>query len=153
MRMLIVMAALLAAGCSAQATRAPVSADAAPGIAAGATVAGLDGTEWRFAQVDGAAVPPAVTATLRFRGDHVSGRAGCNTYGAQYRIADDGSASFSQVLSTKMACLEPAGAMQVERQVFSALPEVARIELRDGGLALLDARGNPVARLEPAQKP
>lgn len=153
MRMLIVMAMLFAAGCSAQAMRDPVSADMAPPVAAGATMSGLDGTEWRFMEVDGAAVPPAVTATLRIRGTHVSGRAGCNTYGANYRIAADGSASFSQVLSTKMACLEPAGAMQVEHRVFSTLPDVARIELRDGRLALLDARGRPVARLEPTREP
>lgn len=153
MRMLVVMAILFAAGCSAQAMHDPVSAAMAPPVAASATMSRLDGTEWRFMEVDGAAVPPAVTATMLIQGTHVSGRAGCNTYGASYRVAADGSASFSQVLSTKMACLEPAGAMQVEHRVFSTLPGVARIELRDGRLALLDASDRAVARLEAVQQP
>lgn len=153
MRMVIVMAALLAVGCNAQAVHGPAPADTAAPAAPGAIMARLDGTNWRFVRVDGGAVPAAVTATMRFRGDRISGRAGCNTYGARYRIAPDGSASFSQVLSTEMACLEPAGAMQVEHHIFNALPDIARIELSDGKLALLDARGRPVAQLEPAQQP
>lgn len=153
MRMLIWMAALLATGCGAQTVRDPAPAGTASPVAAGVGMARLDGTEWRFVKVAGAAVPPAVTATMRIRGGHVSGRAGCNTYGARYRIAADGSFSLSQVLSTKMACLAPAGAMQVEHHIFSTLPDVAKIEVRGGELALLDARGSPVARLEPAQRP
>lgn len=153
MRMLIVMAALLATGCSARTAPGPMPAATLSPAAASASIAKLDGTEWRFMRVDGEAVPPGVTANIRFRGGRVSGRAGCNTYGARYGIAADGSASFSQVLSTKMACLEPASAMQVEHHIFSTLPDVARIELRDGRLVLLDVRGSPVAWLEPVQKP
>lgn len=147
MRMLIVIAALLATGCSAQAVPDPVSAETASPAASGAAMARLDGTEWRFVRVEGQSVPPRVTATMRIRGGHVSGKAGCNTYGARYRILADQSASFSQVLSTKMACLEPPGAMQVEHEIFSALPRVSRIEVEDGKLTLLDARGGLVARL------
>lgn len=153
MRMLIVIAALLATGCGAQTVRNPVPAETSSPAASGATMARLDGTEWRFLRVEGEPVPAGVKAVMRIRRGHVSGSAGCNTYGARYRIAANGSVSFSQVLSTKMACLEPTGAMQVERRIFGALPNVARIEVRDGELTLLDARGGSLAQLEPAHQP
>lgn len=154
MRMAVLMAALLMTGCNAQAARepAPVAAVARATSTreASAMMAKLDGTEWRFAKVDGAAVPPDVTATMRLRGSHASGHAGCNTYGARYHIAADGSASFRQTLSTKMACVAPAGAMQVEHGIFAALRHVAKVEMKDGNLVLLNAEGKPLATLKPA---
>jgi hypothetical protein len=48
-----------------------------------------------------------------------------------------------------MACLEPAGAMQVERGVFGVLQRTTRL-CRDGdNLVLLDASGKPLAKLVP----
>lgn len=146
----LVLAGLLAAGCSAQAARDPAPAPASS-TAAGAVVEPnkLDGTQWHFVEVDGAAVPPDVPATLRFRGNHAGGKAGCNAYGASFRLAADGSAGFTQNLSTKMACLQPPGAMQVQRGIFAAFRNTARVKLEQGELVLLDATGKPLARLAP----
>lgn len=151
MRTAALMAVLMAAGCSTQTAHQSASAAAPVSSAptAGRTMAKLDGTDWRFVEVAGTQVPTPVTATLRVRGDRVSGRAGCNNFGARYQVGADGHGSFSQVISTKMACLEPPGAMQVEHQIFEVLPRVARMELRDGELALLDSGGAALARLEP----
>jgi heat shock protein HslJ len=143
---LILMAALAVAGCAAQAARDP----APPPVAASSastTQANLDGTEWRFVEVNGTAVPNGVNATLRLHGSRASGRTGCNAYGASFETGADGSAKFGQAMSTKMACLTPAGAMQVERSVLDALQHTARVE-RDGDhLTLLDASGKPLAKL------
>jgi heat shock protein HslJ len=152
MRMAVLMAVLVVAGCGTRAAREPAFAEppTASEPVAGTTMAKLDGTQWRFVEVAGAPVPAAVTATLRIRDGRISGRAGCNSFGAKYLADADGKGSFSQIMSTKMACVEPAGAMDVGHRIFEALPKVSRMDLADGELALLDAAGKPLARLEPA---
>jgi len=143
----MLVAALAVTGCAAQAARDPAPPPAASAAASAATQANLDGTEWRFVEVNGAVVPKGVNATLRLRGGRASGRTGCNAYGASFEIAADGSATFGQTMSTKMACMTPAGAMQVERGVLDALQYTARIQRSGGSLVLLDASGKPLAKL------
>jgi heat shock protein HslJ len=120
-----------------------------PEAAAGSAsvLANLDGSHWRFERVAGQPVPAAVTATLRFADGHVSGKAGCNAYNAKYRIEAEGAAHFQPGISTKMACLTPAGAMRVEHGVFAALRETTKVTLDDGQLLMLDAAGKSVAIL------
>lgn len=154
----LIAATLVVSGCSAQTTRDPAAAPAAPSAAAaapssGAAAMNLDGSNWRFVEVAGAAVPPKVTASLRFRHGRASGKAGCNAYGAGYHIAADGTASFQRAMSTKMACLQPAGAMQAEHGVFAALQHTARVERNGGSLTLLDASGQALAKLVEDTKP
>ena len=152
----ILMAALAVTGCAAQAARDPVPQAASPAsstVSSVPTAASLDGSEWRFVELHGAPVPAGVKATLRFRGGRAAGRAGCNAYGARYQIAADGSAKFTQTLSTKMACLQPVGAMQVEQGVFNAFRRVAKVAIVDGDLLMLDADGKPLAKLVPAALP
>lgn len=141
------VAALFLCGCSAYAARDP-----AP-VASSNMSTNLDGTDWRFVEVAGTAVPAGVTATLRLKDGQASGKAGCNAYGASYQIAADGTAHFQQTLSTKMACLQPAGAMQVERGVFAALQHATRVERDGGNLSLLDASGKPLATLVRSDTP
>ena len=152
MRTAVLMALLMVAGCGTQAAHEPAFAEmpVASEPVADTAMAKLDGTEWRFVEVAGTPVPAAVTATLRIRDGRISGRAGCNSFGAKYLVQADGKGSFSQIMSTKMACIAPAGAMDVEHRIFEALPRVSRMDLRGGELALLDGAGKPLARLEPA---
>lgn len=89
---------------------------------------------------------------LRLRDGRASGRAGCNSFGAAWELADGGSIRFSKLMSTKMACLEPAGAMRVGHGVLAALRHAERIERDGGALVLLDGAGKRLATLEPAQK-
>lgn len=113
----------------------------------------LVGTEWRFIQVGGARVPAGVATMLRLRDGRASGRAGCNSFGASWQLTDEGGIRFSKLMSTQMACLEPAGTMQVERGVMAALRQVVRVERHGSELVLLDAAGNPLATLREEVSP
>lgn len=149
----IVMAVALAMwGCSVHAARdpapAPAASASAPVAPASAGVAGLDGTAWHFVEVAGVAVPAGVTATLRLHNGRASGKAGCNAYGASWQVAPDGGTQFGMLISTKMACLAPAGAMQVERGVLDALRRAARVQRDGDSLVLRDASGKPLAKLQ-----
>lgn len=154
----MLMAALAVTGCAAQAARDPAPAPAASAAVAssapsGANLAGLDGSEWRFVELEGQPVPAGVNATLRLRNGRAAGKAGCNAYGARYQVAADGAATFTQTLSTKMACLQPAGVMHVEQGVFNAFRQTAKVAIVNGELVMLDAAGNPLAKLAPATSP
>lgn len=141
-------AALCMAGCAAQtALASPAPAPAASAASLATAQANLDGTQWRFIEVNGVAVPAGVTATLHLHDGRASGKAGCNAYGAAWERSANGSTKFGSTLSTKMACLQPAGAMQVERGVFDALGRTARIQRNGDTLVLLDATGKPLAKL------
>jgi len=144
----MLMAALAVTGCAAQAARDPVPVQAASSAPSIPTAASLDGSEWRFVELEGVPVPAGVKATLRFRGGRAAGKAGCNAYGARYQIAADGTAQFTQTLSTKMACLQPAGVMQAERGVFNAFRNIAKVEISGDELVMLDAAGKPLAKLQ-----
>lgn len=154
----MLMAALAVTGCAAQAARdpAPVQAAsvAAPSSASSNTdLASLNDSAWRFVEIDGVPVPAAVNATLQLRDGRASGKAGCNTYGARYQIAADGTAAFKQTLSTKMACLQPKGAMRVEQGVFNAFRNTAKVAIVNGELVMLDGAGKPLAKLAAAGSP
>ncbi|HKU79598.1 MAG TPA: META domain-containing protein [Rhodanobacteraceae bacterium] len=145
----VMVAALAITGCAAQPAhvQVPMAPDAASSRAAAPE--SLRGTDWRFVDVEGTAVPEGVVATLRLRDGRASGKAGCNSYGASWEMSMDGGIRFGQTMSTKMACMAPSGAMQVERGVFDVLQRAVRMH-RDGEhLVLLDASGQPLATLVP----
>lgn len=151
----ILMAALAVTGCTAQAARDPAPAAATSAAAPSSASANMDPTrlddsEWRFVELAGQRVPAGINATLRLHAGRAAGKAGCNAYGARYHVAADGSAEFEQTLSTKMACLQPAGVMRVEQGVFNAFRNTAKVAIANGDLVLLDATGRPLAKLAPA---
>jgi heat shock protein HslJ len=130
-------------GCATAAPQATSSSIVAP------TAPQLAGTQWRFVSVHGQAIPDDVHATLRFDDKgHASGRAGCNSYGASFLAGGDGALHFGQMLSTKMACLQPAGAMGAERGVMDALSRTAHARVQNGEMTLLDVTGTAVATLQ-----
>lgn len=142
----LITGALIVCGCSAHAAREPAAMPASTATTSAAGSTGFDGN-WRFAEVAGSPVPTGVTATLRLHAGHASGKAGCNAYGASWASSTSGETSFGAPRSTKMACLTPAGAMQVERGVFDALAHTVRMQREDAGLLLLDATGKALAKL------
>lgn len=144
---LLATAVLALCGCSAYAARDP-----AP-TAASNVNATLDGTHWKFVEVAGVPVPDNVTATLRLKDGQASGKAGCNAYGARYTIEVDGTAHFQRTLSTKMACLQPKGAMQVEHGVFAALRDTTKVMVSRGELLLQAESGKPLATLVRSDTP
>lgn len=150
---MLLLVALAMSGCAAQAARDPVPADSSAAPGTSATAPSLDGTDWRFIDVSGSPVAAGVTATLRLRDGRASGRTGCNAYGASWTVSADGGTRFGAVMSTRMACLSPTGAMQVERGVLEALQHAARIQRNGDNLVLLDASGKPLAKLAPDAGP
>lgn len=151
----VLLAVIGVAGCSAQPVQsaAQVSTDSSAVTPDAAAPGDLRGTDWRFVEVEGTAVPNDVVAALRLSGSRASGKAGCNSYGASWQMSTDGGTRFGQIISTKMACLEPAGAMQVERGVFDVLQHAVRLRRHGDNLVLLDASGQPLAKLAPAGSP
>ena len=140
-RFLIVVLAVALSACAmaAQQDQAALSPDALH----------LAGTHWRFAKVESHDVPTGVSATLVFeRNGHVSGHAGCNGYGGPWS-ASNGALHFGGMISTKMASLQPAGAMQTEQGVFAVLRETARARMQNHRLVLLDESASTLATLEP----
>ena len=148
----VLLAVIGVAGCAAQPVQGAAQDSAGSPVATADVLASanLQGTEWRFIEIGGTAVPDDVVATLRLRGNRASGKAGCNSYGASWQMTADGGTRFGEMMSTKMACLEPAGAMRVERGVFNALQKTARLRRDGDNLVMLDVFGKPLAKLAPA---
>jgi heat shock protein HslJ len=110
----------------------------------------LAGTSWRVTMINNGreavvGVLAGTTVTLEFREDgKAGGSAGCNRWNGGFR-SEAGTLSFTRPVATRMACPEPPGAMEQERNFLQALETVAvarregdRLELRraDGALAL-----------------
>lgn len=94
--------------------------------------AGLVNSQWRLVSfgAPGAETPviEGSTVTLSFgAGNQVGGSGGCNSYGGQYQV-QDGTLSFSQIVSTLMACADE-GVTRQEQQYFQALEAAGRFEL------------------------
>jgi heat shock protein HslJ len=116
----------------------------------------LEGVEWELEGYIGPDdelmdVPPEVLATANFADSRVSGSTGCNRYGGSYTIADDGTLSISEVVSTMMACLPEADA--VERALLASFDRTVRAHLGVDRLSLIDADGRELLRFRPAVAP
>jgi heat shock protein HslJ len=74
----------------------------------------VDGTSWTLTEIDGAAPAEGSVVTIQFADGAVNGSAGCNTYRGSYTL-DGGQAEFSQMASTRMACLDEAVTAQENR--------------------------------------
>ncbi|MBC2664280.1 META domain-containing protein [Novosphingobium flavum] len=114
-----------------------------PALAASGCVAGpkgergpqLTGTNWAFAEIDGAE-PVSALAALRFENDRLGANVGCNGMGGPWHL-DKGHLIAGPLISTQMWC---EGKMEQERAVsalLSSAPEVSlkgnRLTLKTGG--------------------
>ena len=144
-RALIVILAIALSACAMAAPRGP--AVRSP------SALHLADTQWRFVKLAGHDVPSGVNATLKFESNgHVSGHAGCNGYGGPW-AASNGALHFGGMVSTKMACLEPTGAMQTEHDVFAALRGTEHAQMQGHDLVLMGAGGARIATLQPQSPP
>jgi heat shock protein HslJ len=85
----------------------------------------LAGTSWRLVSIDGntqvGAAIGGQDVTLIFDADGgAGGSSGCNSYGGSYTVKANGSISFSDIVSTLMACMD-GGIMEIEASYFAAL--------------------------------
>ena len=99
----------------------------------------LPASQWVLAELDGAPVTEVGqrgAGYLRFEGgsDRFAASAGCNSMAGKWTSAED-ALTFSDVISTLMACEEPL--MTRERALSEALRTTTEYRTRDGRLELL----------------
>ena len=133
-------------------TKAPEAGDdpSAPVTA----VSGLVGPRWRLVELDGqpsiaggGAREPHLVFSTRDSVARVGGATGCNTMGGTYE-ADVSRIRFSQLFSTKMACVEE-GRMQQETRFLRALESADRYAISGDTLTVF-AGDRAVARFAKA---
>lgn len=118
------------------------------GCAAATTAVALTGIDWKLTRLGVMAVvvaeprrQPSLTLTADGR---VAGFDGCNGLAGSYHIAG-GSIAFSQLVSTKMACLD---GMEHERAFADALGRARSFTITGTQLELADTDGALIARFE-----
>ena len=84
----------------------------------------------------------AVDVTARLAGGTISGRGGCNHYSGPYALDDHSLTIGPQLVSTMMACPDPA--MAVEASYLRLLPTVDSFTIDGDTLTLTDATATPV---------
>jgi len=109
------------------------------GACAGST-GGLDGSAWELIELDGTPTIAGTTLTIAFAEASAGGAAGCNTYGASYRLKDD-AITFSEIASTLMACMEP-GVMEQESAFLAFLQDARSFAVKDGFLYIYNEAGS-----------
>jgi heat shock protein HslJ len=82
--------------------------------------------------------------SLSFDQEGAGGYSGCNRYGGQYKVADEGSLRLSEIPVTAMECDTPEGVMDQELVYLEALCAVESYELADGRMVLRDGEGQKV---------
>ena len=102
----------------------------------------LAGVEWRLTEIDGA---PAVTSSmgggrdayfqLEANSARVTGFTTCNRFFGGYETPGSGRLRFSNIGSTKMACVEPARSQQ-EQRFMAVLQSADRYEVAGNTLTL-----------------
>ncbi|RIL08172.1 MAG: hypothetical protein DCC71_00010 [Proteobacteria bacterium] len=114
-------------------------APGAPAEATGAaTLAALEGGEWIAVAIDGAPLPAdARPPTAAFADERIAGFGGCNRYTGSARVRAGGEIALGPLAATKMACPEPASAL--EARFFATLAQVARWSLDGERLTLSGA--------------
>ena len=105
--------------------------------------AGLEDTLWELLSINGVAPIEGTEITLHFLDGRVQGSSGCNTYGGDYTLGDDGAFQAGPIAVTEMGCLNPAGVMEQEVSYLSILQGASglvqdddRITIEGGGNSL-----------------
>lgn len=114
----------------------------AAGCGSPTTQPSLDGTKWKltsWAEPD--PIPASATITAEFADDRVAGSAGVNRYNASVTASSDGSLSFGEVISTKMA--GPPEAMAAEAAYLKRLQAATSYRVDGDQLVINDADGEP----------
>jgi heat shock protein HslJ len=72
----------------------------------------LDGTRWALMSIADQPIPDGTSASLAFGSGQVSGSSGCNTFNGPYTVSGPDSIDIGPLISTRMACPEPAMAFE-----------------------------------------
>ena len=114
-----------------------LAACALPGLPTGDP---LKGTSWRLVTLGGAGLIPGSQITATFEDGQVHGSAGCNSYGGSYQVSGD-KLTMDAMFMTEMACMDPQGVMDQERQYLEMLGMAQTFKLSGGQLQVFSAGG------------
>ena len=107
----------------------------------------LAGTYWELKKLTGYDGAIERAPTLDFSQDRLSGFNGCNRIFANYAAGQDGSVSFGQLGSTKMACMNQAG--ELEKKINAALVTSKLFAVSRDALHLMDSERKVLLVLTP----
>ncbi|MEJ2513578.1 MAG: META domain-containing protein, partial [Anaerolineales bacterium] len=91
----------------------------------------LEGTSWLLTAFNLNNPIEGSQVTMTFNEGLVTGNAGCNSYSSAYQV-DGETIAFGPIVQTEMACMEPTGVMEQERDFLEILGAAQSIELADG---------------------
>jgi len=126
-----------------------VTAFVVTGCAVTTRVATMDlpGSTWELVAIEGGAVAGDAVPTLAFDDQGaVSGSTGCNTFSGEVAI-DGNTLSFGPLVTTRMACADPAANAQ-EEAFLSAMERVSAYTIDEQGRLVL--QGGPELTFEVA---
>ena len=94
--------------------------------------------DWVLESIEGHAPIVGTTPWIRFR-EHtwLEGDAGCNRFTAAYQRRADTGLQISEIISTRMFCAQPEGAMQQEARLFHLMQTVDAYHAEPDHLQLL----------------
>ena len=100
--------------------------------------AGLAGTSWRVEAVNGRPTPPQGEYYVRFEGDRISAKFGCNGMGGTYSESGN-TLTAGPMAATRMFCPDPA--MSFENQGGSILSQPVSVTANGDRMTLSNANG------------
>jgi heat shock protein HslJ/outer membrane protein assembly factor BamB len=104
----------------------------------------LNETEWVLTSLNGKSPVKESRITLSFAEGTVTGFAGCNHYGGEYTMVDDGALVIPEIAITAQLCLTPKGVMPQEDAYIEALSGAAAYQVMDDRLEVDDAAGETI---------
>jgi len=104
----------------------------------------LNETEWVLTSLNGGSPVEESRITLTFAEGSVSGFTGCNYYGDEYTMADEGTLTIPEIAITERLCLMPKGVMPQETAYIEALSDAAAYRVMDDRLEIDDAAGETI---------
>lgn len=115
----------------------------------------LAGTYWELDELAAGdsttEIPGDVGAYLQIEDGAVGGNTGCNTFGGNAEVDDEGgTVEFSEVFSTMRACSGPAG--ESDSTMMAVLQGTVTVEINGDALTLTNADGDSL-RLSAAEEP
>lgn len=103
----------------------------------GASQDDLQGTTWKLKEINGSIPIDGSVSTIEFIEGRISGSAGCNHFGGDYKVKGE-EIEFESIYNTEMACMEPEGIMDQERVVLETLRAAVRFSRDEEELAVID---------------
>ncbi len=113
----------------------------------------LNETEWVLTSLNGGSPVEESRITLTFAEGSVSGFTGCNYYGDEYTMADEGTLTIPEIAITERLCLMPKGVMPQETAYIEALSDAAAYRVMDDQLEIDNATGETILTFTRKKEP